>query len=68
MMTYFSYSSSIVLSILTNHTLVEIFNMTHQHAWIITMLWTGVYNYFMLKMNWRRAILPSVDRKTVVPE
>ena len=59
MMTYFSYSSSIVLSILTNHILVEIFHMSHQHAWIITMLWTGIYNYFMLKMNWRRAI-PSV--------
>jgi len=51
--TYLSYSSSIVLSMFTNHLLVTGFDFTHRQAWVITMLWTGIYNYFMLKASWR---------------
>ena len=52
--TYATYSSSIVLSMLTNHLVVNYFGFSHRDAWILTMLWIGVYNYFMLKKNWRR--------------
>lgn len=51
--TYLTYSSSIVISIITNHYIVSLFQRTHKEAWIITMLWTGIYNYFMLKASWR---------------
>jgi hypothetical protein len=61
--TYATYSSSIVLSMVTNHLLVNQLFLTHKQAWIITMLWTGVYNYFMLKASWRT----SSDTKTTVP-
>lgn len=53
--TYLTYSSSIVISMLTNHLLVNYFFLTHRQAWLITMLWTGVFNYFMLKASWRSA-------------
>jgi hypothetical protein len=51
--TYMTYSSSIVLSMVTNHLLVAFVGLTHKQAWIITMLWTGAYNYFLLKSSWR---------------
>lgn len=40
--TYMTYSSSIVLSILTNHLIVNFLYFTHVQAWIFTMLWTGM--------------------------
>jgi putative flippase GtrA len=52
--TYMTYSSSIVISMLTNHLIVSFLNYSHRTAWIITMLWTGIYNYFMLKASWGR--------------
>lgn len=51
--TYMAYSSSIALSMVTNHLIVSFLNLSHKQAWIITMLWTGIYNYFMLKATWR---------------
>jgi hypothetical protein len=27
-------------------------NMPHVFAWILTMLWTGIVNYFILKKLW----------------
>jgi len=54
MRTYATYSSSIVISIFSNHYIVEYLRFSHRDAWICTMLWTGVYNYFMLKNNWRK--------------
>ena len=62
--TYFTYSSSIVISMLTNHVLVTVVGVSHRDAWIITMLWTGLYNYFMLKASWRqgdKAVLASTS-------
>lgn len=53
--TYLTYSSSILISMVTNHLLVNYLMLSHRTAWIITMLWTGIYNYFMLKSNWRSA-------------
>lgn len=51
--TYLTYSSSIMISMITNHLLVEFLQFAHQHAWIVTMIWTGIYNYFMLRASWR---------------
>lgn len=51
--TYLTYSSSIVISMVTNHLLVNYLMLSHRVAWIVTMLWTGIYNYFMLKNSWR---------------
>lgn len=52
--TYASYLSSIVVSIFTNYLLVLI-GAGHVYAWLITMIWTGVYNYFVLKSSWRKS-------------
>ena len=60
--TYLTYSSSIIISMITNHLLVSFLDLTHQQAWIITMIWTGVYNYFMLRASWRFTSL-SAERK-----
>jgi hypothetical protein len=38
---------------LTNHLLVHYGGLRHRDAWLVTMVWTGVYNYFLLKANWR---------------
>ena len=51
--TYMTYSSAIVVSMLINHTLVGYFDISYRLAWIITMLSTGIYNYFTLKATWR---------------
>lgn len=51
--TYMAYSSSIVISMVTNHMLVNLVGFTHRQAWLITMLWTGLYNYFILKSSWK---------------
>ena len=50
--TYLTYSSSIVISMVCNHLLVNYAGLQHREAWIVTMLWTGIYNYFMLKASW----------------
>ena len=55
--TYMAYSSSIVVSMITNHQLVNTLGLSYRVAWIITMLWTGIYNYFFLKATWR--VLPK---------
>lgn len=52
--TYMTYSTSIVVSMLSNHVFVSFLNMSHRVAWVVTMLWTGIYNYFALKASWRR--------------
>ena len=63
--TYMTYSSSIVISIITNHILTRRLHFSHRDAWIITMLWTGIYNYFMLKATWKKqkdtSVLPEKE-------
>jgi len=62
--TYLTYSSSIIISMISNHIIVEILLFSHRDAWIITMLWTGIYNYFMLKASWKR---PKIEPKHQLP-
>jgi hypothetical protein len=51
--TYLAYSASIVISMVTNHFIVDIFRISHARAWLATMIWTGIVNYFLLKASWR---------------
>ena len=51
--TYATYFSSIVISATTNFCLTQYLFFTHFQAWILTMLWTGIFNYFMLKASWK---------------
>jgi hypothetical protein len=54
--TFGAYSGSIFLSIFTNQFLTNYLGVSHRNAWIATMLWTGIFNYFMLKSAWRAKI------------
>lgn len=60
--TYLTYSTSIVLSMLSNHVISNTLGFSHYQAWFITMLWTGVLNYFLLKASWNAK---SKDRETL---
>ena len=51
--TYATYSSSIVISMLSNYFFVDVLKHPHTIAWFITMIWTGIYNYIMLKATWK---------------
>ena len=51
--TYATYSSSIVISIVSNMIITGVLHFSHVYAWFFTMLWMGIYNYFMLKATWR---------------
>ena len=51
------------MSMLSNHFISEVLGFSHRDAWIITMLWTGIFNYFMLKASWRR---PKIEVKSSV--
>jgi hypothetical protein len=50
--TYMAYSSAIVISMFANHQLVSL-GLAHREAWVVTMLFTGIYNFFVLKASWR---------------
>lgn len=50
--TYLTYSSTIVISAITNWALVRYLYFTHTQAWVVTLLWTGAFNYLKLKANW----------------
>jgi putative flippase GtrA len=49
---YAGYSIIIVLSTLFNVLMTKYINVPHSIAWIITLLWTGIVNYFILKKLW----------------
>ena len=51
--TYMAYAASIVLSVVSNHFVVSVLELSHRNAWLITMLWTGIMNYFILKATWK---------------
>jgi putative flippase GtrA len=61
--TYATYSSSIVISTISNHYFINYLLLSHRDAWVITMLWTGVYNYFMLKKSWRQKDKDEASRE-----
>lgn len=49
---YAGYSVIIVLSTLFNILMTRVATLSHYLAWILTLLWTGIANYFILKRIW----------------
>ena len=49
---YGGYSITIVLSTLFNILMTRVATFSHYVAWILTLLWTGIANYFILKKLW----------------
>lgn len=49
---YGGYSVTIVLSTVFNMIMTRSFGVRHYVAWIITLLWTGIVNFFILKRFW----------------
>ena len=49
---YGGYSVIIVLSTLFNMAMTRVAAVSHYVAWILTLLWTGIANYFILKKLW----------------
>jgi hypothetical protein len=49
---YGGYSVIIVLSTVFNILMTRMTSISHYTAWILTLLWTGIANYFILKKLW----------------
>uniref|UniRef100_A0A7S3PXD5 GtrA/DPMS transmembrane domain-containing protein n=1 Tax=Chaetoceros debilis TaxID=122233 RepID=A0A7S3PXD5_9STRA len=49
---YTGYSIIIVISTLFNIFMTKVLMLSHYTAWIATLLWTGIVNYFILKYIW----------------
>jgi hypothetical protein len=49
---YGGYSIIIVLSTIFNIIMTRVATLSHYMAWILTLLWTGIANYFILKKLW----------------
>jgi putative flippase GtrA len=49
---YMGYSVIIILSTLFNLVMSHLFHLPMSILWIVTLLWTGIANYFILKYFW----------------
>lgn len=49
---YAAYSIIIVISTLFNIVMTHYLQLPHYLAWVVTLLWTGIVNYFILKKLW----------------
>ena len=49
---YAGYSIIIVISTIFNFLMTRKLQLPHYVAWVITLLWTGIVNYFILKKLW----------------
>jgi hypothetical protein len=49
---YAAYSISLILSTLFNIIMTKAMALPHYVTWIVTLLWTGIANYFILKKTW----------------
>lgn len=49
---YGGYSVIIAISTIFNMVMTKTFHFSHYVAWITTLLWTGIVNYFILKHIW----------------
>jgi putative flippase GtrA len=49
---YAGYSIIIVISTIFNIVMTRKLELQHYVAWVITLLWTGIVNYFILKKLW----------------
>ena len=58
---YTGYSIIVVISTLFNIVMTKYLILPHVVAYIITLLWTGIVNYFILKKLWSFGGSASVD-------
>lgn len=56
---YAGYSIIIVISTVFNIVMTRHAKLPHYVAWVITLLWTGIVNYFILKKLWTFGKKPS---------
>eukprot|EP00980_Cylindrotheca_fusiformis_P004069 scaffold880_cov132-Cylindrotheca_fusiformis.AAC.65 len=49
---YAGYSIIIVISTVFNIVMTHYAKLPHYIAWVVTLLWTGIVNYFILKKLW----------------
>jgi hypothetical protein len=49
---YAGYSVIIVLSTLFNFVMTKVGTLSHYGTWLLTLMWTGIANYFILKRIW----------------
>lgn len=49
---YGGYSIIMVISTIFNIIMTKVFDIPHYTAWAVTLLWTGIVNYFILKHVW----------------
>ena len=49
---YAGYSIIIVLSTIFNYVIQKKLDVPHEIAWILTLLWTGIVNFMILKKLW----------------
>ena len=49
---YAGYSIIIVLSTIFNRAVASYLDVSHLFAWILTLLWTGIVNFLILKKIW----------------
>ena len=64
---YAGYSVIIVLSTLFNILMTRVATLSHYLAWILTLLWTGVANYFILKRIWTFGGTSSTNKANPSP-
>lgn len=62
---YAGYSVIIVISTLFNIIMTRYLLLPHYVAWVVTLLWTGIVNYFILKMLWSFGGKEKNDDETV---
>jgi hypothetical protein len=66
---YAGYSIIIVISTVFNIVMTRRAKLPHYVAWVITLLWTGIVNYFILKKIWtfgkKQTTEPSKDEVSV---
>jgi hypothetical protein len=64
---YAGYSIIIVISTVFNVVMTRDLKFSHYFAWFITLLWTGVVNYFILKYLWNFGSSNSVSGGNNMP-
>lgn len=62
---YAGYSIIIVISTLFNIVMTRHMQLPHYVAWVVTLLWTGIVNYFILKKLWNFGEKGKKDDETM---
>ena len=64
---YGGYSIIIVISTIFNIVMTRYVHLKHYIAWVITLLWTGIVNYFILKKLWTFGKEETQERSNMLP-